>query len=91
MKFGISLFFEYLSRIFKFHLNLTRITGTSHEDLCTFMIISRWILLRMRNVTVVEKIKARFMFNIPPPENITVYYIIWKNMVQADRPQMTIQ
>jgi hypothetical protein len=25
--------------------------GTIHEDLCTFMLISRWILLRMRNVS----------------------------------------
>jgi hypothetical protein len=32
-------------------LNLRRITGTLREDLCTFMIISRWILLRMRNVS----------------------------------------
>ena len=30
-------------------LNQTRITGTLHEDLCTFMIISR-SFLRMRNV-----------------------------------------
>jgi hypothetical protein len=25
--------------------------GTLHEDLCTFMMISHWILLRMRNVS----------------------------------------
>jgi hypothetical protein len=25
--------------------------GTLHEDICTFMIISRWIILRMRNVS----------------------------------------
>jgi hypothetical protein len=31
-------------------ISLTRITGTLHEDLCTFMIRSRLILLRMRNV-----------------------------------------
>jgi len=30
---------------------MTRITGTSHEDLCTFMTISHWILLKMRNVS----------------------------------------
>ena len=38
----------------KVHLsiNLTRITGTLSEHLlCTFVIISRWILLRMRNVS----------------------------------------
>jgi hypothetical protein len=50
VKFGIWVFFKNLSRKFKFHWNLTRITGTLHEELCTFM-ISWWILLRMRNVS----------------------------------------
>jgi len=39
-----------MSKNIKFHQNLTRITGTLHEDLCTFTTISRSILLRMRNV-----------------------------------------
>jgi len=30
---------------------MTRMTGTLHEDLCTFMVISRWILLRRRNLS----------------------------------------
>jgi hypothetical protein len=34
-----------------FHSNLTRITRTLDEDLCTFMTESRWILLRVRNVS----------------------------------------
>jgi hypothetical protein len=34
---------------FKCHYNWTKITGTLREDLCTYMIISRWILRRMRN------------------------------------------
>ena len=40
--------------------------GTLHEDLCTFMIISRLILLRMRNVSdkhYRENQNTRFMFN----------------------------
>jgi hypothetical protein len=36
---------------FKFHWNMTRITGTLHDDICTVMITSRWILLRIRNVS----------------------------------------
>ena len=40
---------ENLSRIFKFHYNLTRIKGTLREGLCTFMIIFRCIVLRIRN------------------------------------------
>jgi hypothetical protein len=31
-----------------------------------------------------------FIFNIFPPENRTVYEIMWENMVQLERPQMTI-
>jgi hypothetical protein len=51
MKFDIWAFFQNLSRKFEFHYNLTTITGTSHEDLYTFMIRSRSVLLRMRNVS----------------------------------------
>ena len=36
-------------RKFKFHCNLTRITVTLLEDQCTFMIISRCTILKMRN------------------------------------------
>ena len=51
MKVDIWGFFENLSRKFKFIYNLTRITGTLHEDRYTFLITSRSILLRMRNVS----------------------------------------
>jgi hypothetical protein len=40
--------------------------GTLHEDLCTFMIISRWILVRMRNVSdkiCRENQNTHFMLN----------------------------
>jgi len=43
--------FENLSKIFKFHYNVTGTTGMSHEDQYTFMIISRSVLRRMRNVS----------------------------------------
>jgi hypothetical protein len=51
MKFGVCGIFENLSGKFKFNENLTVITGALREDLRTFMIISRWILPRMRNVS----------------------------------------
>ena len=37
-------------RKFKFDCNPTRITGTVHEEVCTLMIISRSVLVMMRNV-----------------------------------------
>jgi len=51
---------------FKFHYNLTRVTGTAHEDLCKFMIIFRSVLLRMRNISdkVVDKIRAHILGSI---------------------------
>jgi hypothetical protein len=83
------VFFNYLSRNFKFHYTLTRITGTLHEDLCTFKIKYHWIILRMRNVSdkFVEKSKHSDFFL----ENRAVREIIWKNTVQPDRPQVKLK
>jgi len=39
----------------------------------------------------VEDIKTHFMFNKLFSENRDVYEITWKNMVEADRPYVTIQ
>ena len=63
----LSIFFsENLSRKFRFHYSLTRMTGTLHEDRCTFMIISRSVLLVIRNVSderCTENQSMHFMFN----------------------------
>ena len=45
VKLDIWEFFEERSRKFKFHYNVTRITGTLHEHIITFMIISRGIFV----------------------------------------------
>jgi len=51
--------------------------------MCTFMIIFR--------AKIVEKIKLHILFfnNPPPPENRVIYEIMWKSIVQPDRPQVT--
>ena len=62
-------FFDNLLRKFKFYQNLTRITGTLHEDQNTFLIISRRILLRVRNVSdksCRENQNKHLMFNFFP-------------------------
>jgi hypothetical protein len=66
--------------------------GTLHEDLCTFIIISRSILLRMRNTSeqFVEKIKTHILCSIIFPENRAIYEIMRRNMVEPERPHMTI-
>jgi hypothetical protein len=57
---------EYFQKIFGFGWNLTRITGTVHGGLCTFMIIYRWVLLEMRNASdksCTEYQNTHFVFN----------------------------
>jgi hypothetical protein len=78
-----------MSGKFKFNLYLTRITGTLHEDLRTFVIISRSSPLRMRNVAekkFVEKNQiTHFIFKILfPPKIVPFMRQCEKNIVQPD-------
>jgi len=47
-KFNICIYFLKYVEKSRFYWNLTRITGTSHEDQYTFTMISRSVVLRMR-------------------------------------------
>jgi len=47
----LSIFFLNLSRKFKLHYSRKRIKGTLHEDLYTFPITSRSILVRTKHVS----------------------------------------
>jgi hypothetical protein len=65
--------------------------GTSHKDLC--IVISPWILLRMRNV--LDKIfrenqNMHFTFNNFFSENRASCEIMWKIVVRPDRSQTTM-
>jgi hypothetical protein len=65
MKCDISGFFENMLRKFKFCASLTKITGTLHEVLYTF-ILSRAVNPRMRNVleeSCMENLNPHLMFN----------------------------
>ena len=93
MKFNILLFFENLSRKFKFHYNLTTITGTLHEHRYTFLIISRSVLLRMRNISdkSCRENQNTLFYSIHFSSKILPFIRkCGKNIVQPDRPQMTI-
>jgi len=37
-----------------------------------------------------DKIKTHFMFKKFFPENLAVYAMMWKNIVEPGRPQMTV-
>ena len=65
MKFDMYFSKKFLK--FTFSWNLTTINGTLPKGFCTFMIISRWILLRTRNFSdkfVGKTQKTRFVFNL---------------------------
>jgi hypothetical protein len=71
---------------------MTRIMGTLHDDVFTFIIISCFIFLTRKNISVkfVEKHKIHVLgfktFSYSP----LFYESMWKYMVERDRPQMTI-
>jgi hypothetical protein len=44
----------------------------------------------MLRTIVVEKIKTHILYSIISPENLDVYEVVWKNMVQPGGPQMTV-
>jgi len=91
MNFNIWEFFENMSRKFNFDRSLTTITGTLHEDLSTFMIVARQIVFKMTNFSVKsgrENESTYFAFNKFFDSRV-VYGIMWKNIIQPDRSQMT--
>jgi hypothetical protein len=52
MKFDTRIFLENPSRKeFKFYLNLRRIKGTLHEELCSFIITSGSSLVKIKNIS----------------------------------------
>jgi len=80
MKLHIWGFFECLSRTFRFLQNLTRITATVHDDLCSYMIIFRLILVRMRNAShkpCIGNQNTHFLFNIFSHENVCMYVCMY--------------
>ena len=90
MKFYIWVFLENLSRKFKFHYNLTRITGTLHEDQYTFFVISRWVLLWMKTASgkiCRENLNTNFTFNIFFFENRAINERKWKVFAEWGRPK----
>jgi hypothetical protein len=72
---------------------MTRITETVHEDKYSFLITSRSVLIRMRNVSEKscrENQNTNFMLLLFFV-NHAVYEIKWKHIVQPDRLQMIIR
>jgi hypothetical protein len=72
---------------------MTGIAGNLREDLRTFMIAFLLIFLRIRNISAKICIENQNTFDFQLlffSENRAVYEVMWKNIVQPDRPQMAI-
>jgi hypothetical protein len=70
----------------QFWLKSGKNNGHFHENLCTFVIIFRWILLRMRNVSdkiCTENQNIHFMFNNIFPKIV----LLWDNVEKHGRPR----
>jgi len=90
MKFDIQVFFENLSRKFKFHYNRTRITGTLRDDQYTLMIISRSILLRIRKFSDKSCRENRNTHFVSNGLSSKIVPLCGDNIVQPGRPHMKI-
>ena len=77
MKFDIWRFPENLSKKFTFHENLTRITGTLHQDLCLLMIILAETSL---DKTCRKNQNTRFIFTVLPCILILLTFFIYQLM-----------
>jgi hypothetical protein len=76
----------------KFNESLVRIMGTL-RDVCAFVTISGYILRRVRNGThksYIENQNKPFIFNNFLTEVIPFVRKVWENMVEPDRPKMTL-
>jgi hypothetical protein len=98
MKFGIWEFFRESVEKIWVSLKSDKNNGcwTWRPIYSAFTTVSRWIILRMRNISdksCRENQNTRFMYSIspPPPENHAVYEIMWENMAGPDEPHMTIK
>jgi len=79
-------------RKYKFHWSHTRMVGSLHEDRFTLFIISHSFLCR-KNIfweKVVEKIETYLVFSITYFWKLHLYDIMWENVVEPGRHQMTV-
>ena len=87
MEFSWNLIFEYLLKsVQKIEISLKFYnTGTLHENQSTFMIKSRWILLRMRNISGIKPIPNQntLFYSKSFFKKTCVYETMWKIVVDA--------
>jgi hypothetical protein len=88
----LSILRKYIEKI-QVPVKSDRNNGYFNKDLWAFMLVSRSVLLRMRNISekkVVEKIKTHILYSIAFSEYRAMYEITRRNMVGPEMPQMTV-
>ena len=72
-------------------MKTNRVTGTLHEDQCTFLLLSPSFLLKLKKfqTSCRENRNTHFIFN-DFFENRAFYEIMWKNVEEPGRSQVTI-
>jgi len=78
---------------FQVSLKPDKNNGTLLEDQCAFFIISRSVLLRMRNFSDESCRESQNTFYIQVilfSQNRAIDEIMWKNIVELDRSEMTV-
>ena len=94
--FHWSLKFEHFSKIYRenpsfiktdkdYRYFISRRIGIFRSHLAG--VFFEWEIFQTK---VVEKFETHFLCSIASPPHRTVYEIMWKNIVEPDRPQMTI-
>jgi hypothetical protein len=93
MKFHICVFFENLSRKFKFHSNITQVTGTLHEDHYIIFFNSRSGVLRTRNPSKKvcrENQSTHYTFNNLFRKSCRLWHRVGKYRAEPHTLHMTI-
>jgi hypothetical protein len=88
----LCLFFQNLSRKFNFHWNLTRITGTLHEDRYIFLSYLAQLFLEWEifQAKFIEKIRIHILCSITDFRKSFCLWDTWKYTVEPGRSQITI-
>jgi hypothetical protein len=92
MNFDTSEVFENIPRNVKFHYNLTRLTVLYMKtDKHLLQFLTEFFLERgIFQTKVVEKTLTYILRSMIFLPQIVPFEIMWKNMVEQDRPQMAI-
>ena len=87
----VFIFCQFVKRI-RQSLTSDKMTGTLCKEMCSFMLVSRRVILKTRNVSdeiCKKRGKTFYVQKLIFPQNLNVHEIMWENIAQPDRPRVT--